>query len=284
MNDENQILQSEEDKSNQNIEIALILEAIYLKYGYDFRNYSKAHIKRRILSRFMREKLSNLSEMQYLLLTNPEWFHNLLLDFSLNVTEMFRDPKFFQAVRAQVVPLLKTYPFLKIWHAGCSTGEEVYSMAILLKEEDMLDKCIIYGTDFNQIVLDKAAEAIYPLDRMKEYTNNYNKAEGKASFSDYFSANYNAVLLDKELKKNIVFSDHNLVTDGVFGEMNMIVCRNVLIYFNRALQEKVIKLFYESLLPGGILCLGTKETLILSDYNEKFEQISKLNIFKKLYD
>jgi chemotaxis protein methyltransferase CheR len=148
----------------------------------------------------------------------------------------------------------------------------------------MFDKCIIYGTDFNQIVLDKAAEAIYPLDRMKEYTNNYNKAEGKASFSDYFSAHYNAVLLDKVLKKNIVFSDHNLVTDGVFGEMNMIVCRNVLIYFNRALQEKVIKLFYESLLPGGILCLGTKETLILSEYNEKFEQISKLNIFKKLYD
>jgi chemotaxis protein methyltransferase CheR len=281
MYDENQI--NEEEKINHNIEISLILEAIYLKYGYDFRNYSKAHVKRRILSRFTKDKFTSLAEMQHRLLTDPELFHSLLVDLSLNVTEMFRDPKFFYAIRELAVPIMKTYPFLKIWHAGCSTGEEVYSMAILLEEENLLDKSIIYATDFNQIVLSNATEAIYPVSRMKDYTENYNKAGGKVSFSDYFTVQYHAVKLDQRLKKNIVFSDHNLVTDGAFGEMNMIVCRNVLIYFNRELQNKVIKLFYECLLPGGILCLGTKETLMFSEYNEKFQQISKLNIFKKLY-
>ena len=281
MYEENQI--NEQEKTNQNIEISLILEAIYLKYGYDFRNYSKAHVKRRLLNRFNKDKFTSLAEMQHRLLNDPEWFHSLLVDLSLNVTEMFRDPKFFHAIRELAVPLLKTYPFLKVWHAGCSTGEEVYSMAILLEEEKLLDKCIIYATDFNQIVLSSAAEAIYPVSRMKDYTENYNKAGGKASFSDYCTVQYHAVKLDQRLKKKIVFSDHNLVTDGAFGEMNMIVCRNVLIYFNRELQNKVIKLFYECLLPGGILCLGTKETLMFSEYNEKFQQISKLNIFKKLY-
>jgi len=278
-----QIILSEEEKNNQNIEIKLLLEAIHLKYGYDFRDYSKAHLKRRILTRLSRSNFGSVSEMQYKILNDHEFFHTLLVDLSLNVTEMFRDPYFFLGLRQTVAPLLKTYPFVKIWHAGCATGEEVYSMAILLKEEGLLDRCTMYATDFNQIALEKATEAIYPIKKLKDYTDNYNKTDGKASFSDYFTVKYDAAILDKNLKKNIVFSDHNLVTDGVFGEMNMIVCRNVLIYFNRELQNRILKLFYDSLVPGGILCLGTKESLMFSDYKESYKQLHKLNIFKKNY-
>jgi chemotaxis protein methyltransferase CheR len=269
--------------SNEDIEIHLLLEAIYMKYGYDFRDYSKTHLSRRIQGYVSRNHLSSVSEMQHQILNNSFFFHQLLLDLSLNVTEMFRDPRFFIAVREKVIPLLKTYPFLKIWHAGCSTGEEVYSMAIVLHEEGLLDRCIIYATDFNQIVLNKASDAIYPLNRVREYADNYNKALGKASFSDYFTVKYDAAILDQRLKKNIVFSDHNLVTDGIFGEMNLIVCRNVLIYFNRELQNRVLHLFFESLLPGGILCLGSKETLLFSGLKENYKQLDKLNIFKKIY-
>lgn len=273
----------EEKEKNQDIEIHLLLKAIQLKYGYDFQDYSQAHIKRRLLGRLSRSKLDSVSEMQHKVLNDADFFHTLLLDLSLNVTEMFRDPKFFIAIREEVIPILKTYPFIKIWHAGCSTGEEVYSMAILLKEEGLLDRCLIYATDFNQIVVNKAQEAIFPLEKIKDYTKNYNKALGKASFSDYFHVQYGSAMIDKSLKKNIVFSDHNLVTDGVFGEMNIIFCRNVLIYFNRQLQNRVYKLFDESLLPGGILCLGSKETLIFSEYKVHYKQLHKCNIYKKIY-
>lgn len=266
-----------------NIEIMLLLEAIYCKYGYDFRSYSRAHIKRRILNRLTRSNLESVSCMQHKVLNDESFFQTLLLDFSLNVTEMFRDPKFFIAMREQVIPLLKTYPFYKIWHAGCSTGEEVYSMSILLKEEKLLDRCLIYATDFNQSVLEKAAEGIFPVENMKGYSINYKNAGGLNSFSDYFTVKYDAAMLDKSLKSKIVFADHNLVTDGVFGEMNVIVCRNVLIYFNRELQNKVLGLFYESLVPGGILCLGTKESLAFSPYNDKFVKLGNMNIFKKKY-
>jgi chemotaxis protein methyltransferase CheR len=273
----------EEQDNNQELEIQLLLEAIYLKYGYDFRNYSKAHLKRRILGRLSRSKCSSISEMQHQLIYDVNFFQQLIRDLSINVTAMFRDPAFYKAIREEVVPLLKTYPYIKIWHAGCSTGEEVYSMAILLKEEGLLDRSIIYATDFNQIVLKQASDAIYPLDKIKEYTENYFKANGKASFSDYFTVEYGSALINKNLKKNIVFSDHNLVNDGVFAEVNMIFCRNVLIYFDRELQNKVFKLFYESLIPGGILCLGTKETLFYSDNKKDYKQLHDLNIYKKLY-
>lgn len=273
----------EEVERNRDIEIHLLLEAIHLKYGYDFHNYSKAHIKRRILGRLTRSRLSSVSQMQHKVLNDPEFFHEVLLDLSLNVTEMFRDPRFFVAVREEVVPILKTYPFIKVWHAGCSTGEEVYSMAILLKEEGLLDRCTIYATDFNQIALKKASEAIYSLERVKSYYDNYNKAKGKSSLSDYFTIHYDAAMLDKNLKKNVVFSDHNLVTDGVFGEMNIIFCRNVLIYFNRELQNRVYRLFYDSLLSGGLLCLGSKETLAFSELKNNFRLLNKHNIYKKLY-
>ncbi len=268
----------------ENIELNLLLEAIYIRYSYDFRNYSRAHIKRRVLARLTRSNIGSISEMQHLVLTNESFFHSLLVDLSLNVTEMFRDPTFFKAIREIVVPILKTYPFLKIWHAGCATGEEVYSMAILLKEEGLFERSLIYATDFNQIVVEKASEAIFPVERMKLYSENYLKAGGKGSFSEYFNINYDSAIFDKELRKNIVFSDHNLVTDGVFGEMNLILCRNVLIYFNRELQNNVFKLFYESLTPGGILCLGSKETLLFSEIKNKFNTLHKLNIYKKQYD
>jgi chemotaxis protein methyltransferase CheR len=276
---------SEEEKSrNQDIEIRLLLEAVNEKYGYDFRKYSMAYLKRRLLSRQRRSNMASVAEMLHRVLYDHEFFQTILLDISLNVTEMFRDPKFFHAVREKVLPILKTYPFLKIWHAGCSTGEEVYSMAILLKEEGLLERSLIYATDFNQEVVRKASEGIYPIDRMKLYAENYYKALGRDSFSDYFTVKYGSAIIDQSLKKNIVFSDHNLVTDGVFGEMNMIVCRNVLIYFNRDLQNRVIGLLYDSLLPGGILCLGTKETLIFSEYRSKYIQLNKINIYRKVYE
>lgn len=279
----NSVNHEEENTRNQDIEIRLLLDAVYEKYGHDFRSYSGAYLKRRLISRMHRSNFKSISEMTHRMLYDEEFFRTLLLDISLNVTEMFRDPRFFVAIRETVIPLLRTYPFLKIWHAGCSTGEEVYSMTILLKEEGILDRCLIYATDFNQAVVQRAVEAIYPLEKMKQYADNYYKSGGKNNFSDYYTAKYDSAIFDQSLKKNIVFSDHNLVSDGVFGEMNMIVCRNVLIYFNRELQNRVFTLLYKSLLPGAILCLGTKETMMFSGYNNKYTQLHKLNIFRKQY-
>jgi chemotaxis protein methyltransferase CheR len=264
------------------LEIQSLLDSILREYGYDFRDYSGSHIIRRITNSMSRFGIGSVSELQTRLINDPGLFHRFLMELSVNVTEMFRDPGFYVTIREVVVPLLKTYPFLKIWHAGCSTGEEVYSMAILLKEEELLDRCIIYATDFNQIVLRKAADAIYQVDKIREYTANYNKSGGKASFSDYFIVDYGAAKLDQELKKNVVFSDHNLVTDGIFGEMHMIICRNVLIYFNHKLQRKVLKLFYDSLVNGGLLGMGTKESLLFSDIGSEFTHLQS-NIFRKKF-
>ena len=264
-----------ENIDNQNIEIQLLLEAVYLKYGYDFRNYAKASIKRRILHRMAMSGIESISEMQYKVLYDVSFFESLLLDFSINVTEMFRDPLFYRALRREVIPVLKTYSYVKIWHAGCATGEEVYSMAILLKEEGLYDRSQIYATDFNQVVLQKAREGIFPIENIKEYTVNYQKAEGKESFSGYYTAKYDSVIINQALKKNILFADHNLVTDGVFGEMNLILCRNVLIYFDKILQNRVIGLFYDSLCRNGFLCLGSKESLMFSEYKSNFEDVVK---------
>lgn len=257
------------------IEIELFLQAIYLKFGYDFKNYSKAHIRRRIRHRMGTSGFSSISEMTHRLLYDPFFYQEVLQDLSITVTEMFRDPDFYRAVRTEVVPMLKTYPFVKIWHAGCATGEEVYSMAILLHEEGVLNRSQIYATDFNQIALQKAKSGIYPIEKIKEYTQNYQKGGGKSSFSDYFNALYGSVKLNESLKKNIVFADHNLVTDGVFGEMNLVICRNVLIYFDKDLQNKVLKLFYDSLIPGGFLCLGSKESLRFADKANAFDTITE---------
>jgi len=260
---------------DEQLEVRLLLEAIFLKYGYDFRNYASAHTKRRLEHRRSLEGMSNFAEMQHRLLYNESFFNKLLLDLSINVTEMFRDPWFYEKVREIIIPHLQTYPYLKVWHAGCSAGQEVYSMGILLKEEGLKNRVQIYATDFNELILQKAKDGIYPMDVVREYTANYQKSGGKHSFSDYYTADYENVVMKQSLKDQVLFSSHNLVTDGAFGEMNMICCRNVLIYFNRELQDKVLQLFYDSLCPGGFLCLGSKENIKFSAVTDKFETVSE---------
>ena len=276
----------ERDVSNtENIELELLLQAIFLQYGYDFRDYSRAHVKRRVKHRMIQEGLKSISELQNKILHDKEGFGRIIRDLSINVTEMFRNPDFYKSIREKVIPMLKTYPFLKIWHAGCATGEEVYSFAIMLKEEGLLERTQIYATDFNSHVIHKAQKGIFSIRNIKEYTANYQKAGGKESFSDYYHANNELVIFDKSLNRNIVFAEHNLVTDGVFAEVNMIVCRNVLIYFNRDLQNNVLKLLHKSLITGGFLALGTKESLMFSDEERKYKVIdAKQKIFKKKYE
>jgi chemotaxis protein methyltransferase CheR len=260
---------------NERLEIQLLLEAIYRKYGYDFRSYAFAHTKRRLEYRRTSKKIANFSEMQHRVIHDEDFFNTLLLDLSINVTEMFRDPWFYRRVRKAVIPHLKTYPFVKVWHAGCSAGQEVYSMGILLEEEGMKNRVQIYATDFNEVILQKARAGIYPMDLMREYTANYQKSGGTRSFSDYYTANYDNVIMKQSLKEHMLFSSHNLVTDGVFGEMNLIFCRNVLIYFNKELQNRVLKLFMDSLCPGGFLCLGSKENIKFSEVADKFEVVAE---------
>lgn len=270
----------------ENIEVELLIEAIYQQYGYDFRGYCRASVKRRLKYRLLLSGLKTLTDMQREVLYDPTFFHVLLQDMSINVTEMFRDPEFYKLLRETILPSLAEQELIKIWHAGCSTGEEVYSMAILLKELGLYGKTRIYATDFDEIVLHKAKEGIYPADLLQKYTENYRDSGGIESFADYYSANYELVKMDKSLKKNVLFSDHNLVSDGVFGDMDLIVCRNVLIYFGRTLQDRVFKLFADSLHVGAYLCLGTKETVRLSCYSELFENIvgNREKIYKKLRD
>jgi chemotaxis protein methyltransferase CheR len=273
------------DKTSENetIEFDLILQAIYQKYGYDFRDYAKASIRRRLRYRLSQSNLKTISEMQHKLLYDKKFFETLLLDLTVNVTEMFRDPSFFKTLREIVIPELKKQPFIKIWHAGCSSGEEIYSTAILLKENGMYESSLIYATDANDAVLDKAKTGIFDIDKMKDFTINYKKSGGLASFADYYTARYDNAIMDNSLKKNIVFSNHNLVTDSVFGEMDMIMCRNVLIYFNRELQDRVFRLFRDSLRLGAFLCLGSKETIRFSSYSDDFENVAeKEKIYRRI--
>jgi chemotaxis protein methyltransferase CheR len=267
---------------DERIEIRLILEAIHLKYGYDFREYASTHIKRRLGHRLGISGLQDYNQMLRSILYDEEFFNQVLLDLSINVSEMFRDPGFYRAVRDVVIPHLKTYPFVKVWHAGCSAGQEVYSMSILLEEEGLKSRTQIYATDFNELILKKAMEGIYPAEMIKEYTANYQQSGGTHSFADYYSALYDSVIIKSSLRDRVLFSSHNLVTDTVFGEMNIIFCRNVLIYFNRDLQNRVIRLFHESLCPGGFLCLGSKENIKLSDMAESFEPVAaRERIYRK---
>lgn len=271
-------------KDTSELEISLLLEAVYQKYGYDFRQYSKAHIRRRIMNRMAMSGLEDVSQMRTKVLNDETFASELLQDLSITVTEMFRDPEFYRSLRENVIPVLKTYPFIKIWHAGCATGEEAYSMAIIMQEEGLYDRTTIYATDFNQQALNQAKEGIFSNNMMKEYTTNYQLSGGKESFSGYYTSNYDNVIMNQSLKKNIVWANHNLVTDSVFAEVHLILCRNVLIYFDKNLQNKVQKLFYNSLINGGILCLGSKESLRFTDlYDEYTELDKKQRIFKKKY-
>ena len=272
----------EDIKANENIEIDLLLDSIYLKYGYDFRNYSKTSIRRRILKFFEKSGLKSISEMQNKLLYDIEFFNKILHELTLTVTTMFRDPSFFVFLKNKIIPILKSKPFIKIWHAGCSTGEEVYSMAILLKEEKLDHKCLIYATDTKKSVLNKAKKGIFDIEKIPEFTKNYIDAQGKHSFSNYYIAKYNYAIIRNIRKDNLVFSNHDLVTDGIFGELDMIICRNVLIYFNNELQEQIFRLFDNSLSKGGFLCLGSMETLQFSSVADQFKIVSqKEKIYKK---
>ncbi|MEL7586017.1 MAG: protein-glutamate O-methyltransferase CheR [Prolixibacteraceae bacterium] len=275
---------SRENSDTADIELDLLLQAIQMKYGYDFRNYNKAHLKRRINQRLKMSALNTISELQNKVLWEKDFCQVFLQDLSINVTEMFRDPEFYLAFRKKVISHLKTYAHIKIWHAGCSTGEEVYSLAIMMKEENLLPRVQIYATDINKSVLDTARQGIYSKKEMELYSVNYHAAGGKGQLSDYYTAKYGSVLFDKSLSKNIVFADHNLVTDGVFAEVNLIFCRNVLIYFDKFLQNKVLGLFSDSLARRGFLCLGTKESLAFTDLENGFETVDeRLSIYRKNY-
>jgi chemotaxis protein methyltransferase CheR len=264
----------------EDVELSLLLEGVYRVYGFDFREYARASLRRRVWRRAYAEGVETLSALQGRLLHDPQCMERLLLDLSINVTAMFRDPSFYGAFREKVVPQLRTYPFTRIWVAGCSTGEEVYSLAILLHEADLYERTRIYATDINESVLERARAGVFPLEKMKEYTQNYIKAGGTRAFSEYYLAAYDGAQFQRSLIENVVFAQHNLVSDRSFNEFNAIVCRNVMIYFDRTLQNRVHELFYESLAHLGVLGLGHKESIHFSPYEPRYEELDPV---EKLY-
>jgi len=260
-------------ESLEEIELQLLLEGVFRHYGFDFRNYAMSSLRRRV-RHFMRdEDIGTISLLQDRLLHDRAWMDRFLYGLSVNVSAMFRDPPFYRTFRKEVIPLLRTYPFIRIWLAGVSMGEEVYSLAILLREEGLYDRCRIYATDINDAVLKKAKEGIYQLDLMQTYTNNYIRAGGTRSFSDYYTAAYDRVILKSSLLDNVVFAQHNLASDASFNEFHVILCRNVMIYFNSQLQSQVHHLLHDSLVMFGILGLGSKETMKFSPYEYAYQQI-----------
>ena len=266
------------------IEIKLLMDGVCQVYGYDFREYAEASLRRRLIQWLSGSGFATFSLAQSQLLRDRVFFDSLLRGITVNVSEMFRDPAFFKAIREYVVPHLRTYPFIKIWHAGCATGEEAYSMAILLLEEGFKGRFRIYATDINEEVIRKAQEGIYPLKELQHFTRNYQQAGGTGSFSDYYTARYEHAILSPSLRENIVFAAHNLAVDGDFGEMNLILCRNVMIYFKQPLKERVLGLFDCSLAQGGYLCLGTKESLYQRQIAGHYEAITaRMQIYRKQY-
>ncbi|HEV2060302.1 MAG TPA: protein-glutamate O-methyltransferase CheR [Solirubrobacteraceae bacterium] len=261
------------DEARERLEIELLLEAIQRAYGYDFRGYAVASLRRRLWHRVYGEGLETISGLQERILHEPGCMDRLLRDLSINVTEMFRDPSFHRALRAHVFPLLRTYPFIRVWNAGCSTGEEIYSVAIALHEEGLLERTRIYATDIDQAALERARSGAFPLERMQLYTENYQRAGGRESFSRYYSSDGSVARFDPALAAGTVFAQHNLVTDGSFNEFQLIVCRNVLIYFGAELQEKVLGLFGASMTRLGVLALGRKESLRHSRHADEYEPI-----------
>jgi chemotaxis protein methyltransferase CheR len=265
------------------IEIRLLVEAVFLRYGHDFRDYAQASLKRRVLQARERMGAASISALQERVLHDPEAFDQLLQYLTVPVSEMFRDPTYFLTLRRDVMPVLRTYASLKVWVAGCSTGEEAYSMAILLLEEGLLERTILYATDINHASLEKAGKGIFPLDSMQGFTRNYQAAGGTRAFSDYYTAAYGGALMDRKLRESITFADHSLATDAVFAETQLVSCRNVLIYFNRALQDRALGLFHDSLVHRGFLGLGSKETLDFSAYASRFEAVSRpQRIYRRL--
>ncbi|ACV63761.1 MCP methyltransferase, CheR-type [Desulfofarcimen acetoxidans DSM 771] len=272
--------QAKYNEQLEKLEIQLLLEGIYRHYGFDFRNYVYSSLRRRIWHRILAENLYSISGLQEKVLHSKQVMDRLLGDFCINVTEMFRDPSFFLFFRVKVLPLLKDKEFIRIWHAGCSTGEEVYSLAILLQEEGLYEKTRIYATDVSEFLLEKAKKGILPISKMQVYTQNYIKAGGTRSFSSYYKVIGGKVLFESYLKNNITFAQHNLVTDNSFNEFDVIFCRNVMIYFDKYLQSRVHKLFYDSLCLQGFLGLGNKEAIVFTDLAQCYEELS---VQEKLY-
>ena len=264
--------------------IEILLSDVLEVYGYDFTGYSRASLKRRIHRLYEMDKFVSFAEYRYKIRTEPGYFKRFLEEITINVTEMFRDPAFYKTLRNEILPRLGTYPFIRIWVAGCSTGEEAYSVAIFLKELNLLHKSLIYATDINSEVVANASQAMIPLNKIKLYTENYIAAGGSEHFVDYYTANYSLGKLKDELKSKIIFSTHNLVTDNSFNEFQLILCRNVLIYFDRPLQNKVFELFNNSLEKFGYIALGTKETLDFSSVAKNFERLKGEKIWRKIHE
>lgn len=267
----------------EQIEIELLLNGVHRLYGYDFRNYALPSLKRRIWHHVHAENVQTISALQDKVLHDRACFERFVYSLSIPVTEMFRDPGLFLTFRHKVIPLLRTYPYIRIWHAGCSTGEEVYSMAILLHEEGLYDKARIYATDMNDRSLQQAKEGVYEIGKMQQYTKNYLEAGGNRAFSEYYTAKYNSVILQPYLRKNIIFAEHNLATDTSFNEFNVIFCRNVMIYFNDQLRDHVHGLFHESLSRFGVLVLGAKESIHFTRYSDSYEPLDRVEkIYRKI--
>lgn len=263
-------------------EVEYLIKDVYDMYGYDFSEYSRASFKRRVNRICLIDRFTSFAELRYTILNDPEYLKRFIEEITVNVTEMFRDPQFFKALREKILPQLGTYPLIRIWVAGCSTGEEAYSMAILLKEANLYHKSLIYGTDLNPSVLETARAGVFPLQQMKLYSENYILSGGKKDFSNYYTANYDSVKFDKSLQEKLILSTHNLVSDSSFNSFQLIICRNVLIYFDRGLQERVFQLFDSSLENLGFLALGAKETLRFSKLDKNYNQVDDQKIWKKI--
>jgi len=265
-------------------EVELLLNDLYARYGYDFTEYSKASLLRRVQRLFTLDNFPSFAEFRYRLQTDSPYFRRFVEEITVNVTEMLRDPSFYRILRTTILPVLATYPFIRIWHAGCSTGEEVYSMAILLKEAGLLHKALLYGTDINPQVIDKARKGIFPVSQMQKYSENYIQSGGVRDFSSYYTANYHLAKFDSSLTEKMVFSTHNLVSDFSFNEFQLILCRNTLIYFERDLQSKVFQLFDYSLENFGYLALGSKESMRFSPIAGRYRQVGKEKIWRKVHE
>ena len=253
----------------------MLLEAVYEHYGYDFRGYARSSLKRRVWRRVAEERLETITGLAERVLHDPAVLERMLIDLSISVTSMFRDPAFYLSLRTKVVPLLRTYPFIRVWNAGCATGEETFSLAILLKEEGLAERVRIYATDINDTVLHRAKDGEFGLDKMREYTEQYIQGGGKQAFSDYYKVYGEKVRFDPALVEQVVFAQHNLVSDAAFNEFHLIVCRNVMIYFDRELQEKVHALLHNSLIRRGVLALGQKESVRFTSYSEAYEDVDE---------
>ena len=262
-------------------ELEYLIKDVYDLYGYDFSLYSRASFKRRVNRICLIDKFTSFAELRYTLINEPNYLKRFIEEVTVNVTEMFRDPYFFKELRENILPQLGTYPLIRIWIAGCSTGEEAYSVAILLKEAGLYNKSLIYATDINPSVLETARAGVFPISQMKTYSENYILSGGKKDFSDYYTANYDSARFDSSLKEKMILSTHNLVSDSSFNSFQLIVCRNVLIYFDKPLQERVFKLFDDSLENLGYLALGSKETLRFSNLGKTYQQINDQKIWKK---